>query len=569
MTDPLAARAAEVQARRRRERWLGALAAPARRRLAVAGLCLALAGWLLVPQAAAIAWVIQGVLVEGLAPGGLLPAFALLGGVLVLRALLAWAGQNAAGAASETIRRELRARLYARLLDARPRWLRRRRGGELAELMQTHTDALDGYYAGYLPTRIEVFAVPPVLLLAVFWVDWVVGLVLLLTAPLVPLFMMLVGWGAEAAGREQLGELARMSGHFADRLKGLGLIRLYGRAREELEGIRHAVEGVRVRTLRVLRIAFLSSTVLEFFASVSVAVVALYLGLTYLDMIDLRGGAPLSLGVGVFCLLLAPEFFAPLRRLAAHYHDRAGALAAAAEIEERLDALPEPAAGAAAPRARGPAPGLVVEDLALRPEGAPQRVVEALGFALAPGTRLAVVGPSGCGKTTLLEALAGWLEPEAGGVRMEPAARMGYASQQPYLFPGSIADNLRLARPDASDAELVAAAEAAQVMRFAARLPRGLDTVIGERGFGLSGGEARRVGLARLFLRDPALVLLDEPTAFLDPATEADLLAALDRFLAGRTLVMATHSTTALRLADHVLELPGGRMRARAAEVPA
>ena len=583
MTSPAAA----TDAGRRRQQWLDQLAHPVRARLRLAAACNVLAGCLLVPQAAVVAWVLQAALAGGRDPRTMVAAFAMLAALLVVRAALAWGGQEAAGEASEHIRKALRARLYRQLLDAGPVWLRARRTGALAELMSTHVDALDGYFAQYRPLRVEVVAVPLVILAAVTSADRVVGLVLLFTAPLVPFFMVLVGWGAQAASRRQLVEVARMSGHFADRLKGLGLIRVYGRAAAELDGIARVAEGVRMRTLAVLRVAFLSSAVLEFFASVSVAVVALYLGLAYLGLVDLRSSA-LTLGTGVFCLLLAPEFFAPLRRLATHYHDRANALAAAGEIEAGLEGTPDaatsdagrdglPAAtGSAAARQlpaaanvlRTPAPSaratpaLRAVGLSLRPPGARKPVLQAIGFELAAGRRMALVGPSGCGKTTLLEAIAGWLSAAAGTLQVLPAASVGHVGQQPYLFPGSIADNLRLARPGATDAELRAAADAAQVLRFADKLPQGLDTVIGERGFGLSGGEARRVGVARLFLRDPGLVLLDEPTAFLDADTESALLAALDRFLRGRTVVLATHSARVVALADGVLQLPQGRLLA-------
>ncbi|WP_312238018.1 ATP-binding cassette domain-containing protein, partial [Stenotrophomonas sp.] len=327
-------------------------------------------------------------------------------------------------------------------------------------------------------------------------------------------------------------------------------------------GVAAAAEGVRERTMKVLRIAFLSSTVLEFFASVSVAMVALYFGLSYLGLMSLHTQVP-TLGVGMFCLLLAPEFYAPLRRLAAHYHDRANALAAAAEVERLLGELPPASdaddAPAAVPRApellEQHAPPVVVRDLVLRPLGAQHDVIQQLSFQIEAGQRLALVGPSGSGKSTLLEALAGWLPPQSGSIVLRPGMEVGYAGQRPYLFHGSIADNLRLADPGATDAHLRAVAEAAQVMRFAAALPKGLDTVIGERGFGLSGGEARRIGLARLLLRDPQLLLLDEPTAFLDADTEADLLRTLAAFARGRSVVIATHSEVAMRWADTRLTL--------------
>lgn len=564
--DGLSPEAETARQRRVRTAWLADLARSARGRQRLAALCISLSGALLIGQAAAIAWLVQQVLVERVPLASGLPVLAGLAVILVLRTLLGSATQAAAGDVADAARLALRERVFARLLGHGPLWLRQRRTGELGELMLHHGDAIESYYSGFLPVRTEVVVVPLLILAAAAWVDWVVALILLFTAPLVPFFMMLVGWGAEAAGRAQLGELARMSGHFADRIKGLGLLRLYGRGDAELEGIEAAAEGVRVRTLKVLRIAFLSSTVLEFFASVSVAMVALYLGLSYLGMMSLHAAVP-TLGAGLFCLLLAPEFYAPLRRLAAHYHDRANALAAAAEVERLLQSLPDEQGlieNEVAPLAVEPAeaalPPLQAQGLVLRPLGAPQDVLQDLDLRLEPGQRLALVGPSGSGKSTLLEALAGWLPPRAGKLQLRPGVQVAYASQRPYLFHGSIADNLRLADPGASDARLRAVAEAAQVLQFAQRLPLGLDTVIGERGFGLSGGEARRIGLARLLLRDPQVLLLDEPTAFLDADTEAALLRSLAAYARGRSVVVATHSPAVIAWADRCLLLPEGRL---------
>lgn len=557
MSDSAATSVDTPELRRRRLKRLAALASGAGWADRGAAAAISAAGVLLVAQAAAIAWLLQAGFERQRPMAALWPGFLALAAVLAVRLGLQSAASLLAGRVADAARLALRGEVYRRVVAHGPLWLRRRRTGELGELLLAHADALEGYFTGYRLARVELAVVPLAILVAVACVDRVVPLILLGTAPLIPLFMMLAGWGAEAAGRAQLAELARMGGHFADRLKGLGLLRVYGRGEAELEGIAAAAEGVRQRTLKVLRIAFLSSTTLEFFASVSVAMVALYLGLGYLGMIGF-GGAD-SLGIGVFCLLLAPEFYGPLRRLAAHYHDRANALAAMAEVERLAGAADADAAPAAPARMPDPAvvsaPLLELRQVALRPPGAPVAVVREVSLALQPGQRLALVGPSGSGKSTLLEAMAGWLAPEQGRVLLRPGLKLGYAGQRPYLFHGSIADNLRLADPRASRARLHAVAEAAQVMRFAARLPDGLDTVIGERGFGLSGGEARRIALARLLLLEPDLLLLDEPTAFLDPATEAELLDALGGYARGRAVVLATHSAAAMAWADAIYRL--------------
>lgn len=518
---------------------------------------LAVNGWLLIPQCALIADALARVFVHGQTPASLSANFLLLLAAMLLRALLGWRVQRHATVLAESAIASLRRDIWRRALAHGPTWLRQRSAGELAELALGHAQALHGYYSGYCLARVEVMAVPVAIGLAVAFSDWIAAAVLLIAAPLIPVFMVLIGWGAEAAGRRQLQHMARLGGYFADRLRGLGLIRLYGRGPDELAAVATAAEGLRQSTLKVLRIAFLSSAVLEFFASLSVALIAVYFGLSYLGLLELRGG-PLQLRSGFFCLLLAPEFFMPLRRLAAHYHDRADALAAVAEIDRHLGSASS-ADAPQTPRA-SPLPGVMVSlrEVSLRPQGATQPVLRHLSFDVPIGARVAIVGPSGCGKSTLLDAMAGILSVDGGELLTASGTRIAFAPQQPFLFAGSIASNLRLANPAATMQQLRAAAGAAQVLRFADHWPQGLDSPVGERGHGLSGGEARRVALARAFLRNPQLLLLDEPTAFLDAATEHAVIAQLDLYAAGRTVVAATHSPALMRWADHILHLPDG-----------
>lgn len=349
-------------------------------------------------------------------------------------------------------------------------------------------------------------------------------------------------------------------------------LKLFGQAEAETERVRLASEQLRVRTMRVMRIAFLSSAVLEFFAALGVAGVALYVGLTFLDLLSLRG-TELTLQAGLFCLLMAPEVYQPLRLLAAHYHDRAAAKAAAQAIEEELGVLPEPASPAALVTAReeaveGPAT-LRLSAVALAdPNGRP--VLDDAELALEPGAHVAILGASGIGKSTLLEAVAG-LRPFAGDIRIDgvrPAElpepllrrRVAMLGQRPRLFAGSIADNIRLGRRGADHAAVRLAARRARVVDFADALPEGLSTRLGEDGLGLSGGEIQRISLARIYLRDPGLVLLDEPTAHLDVETEALVLDGLSEFVAERTLLVATHSHAVAARMQRVFRIAGGRL---------
>lgn len=550
---------------------LANLAGSARRGLAIAAILPLISGGLLIAQAYLLASVLHRAVVAGEDIAALGSAIFSIAALIALRLGLAALGEQAGIVAAERIKFDLRSRLAAKLSAGSLEWSASRSSGALSAAVVDQVEALDGFFARFLPASIQAAVLPLAFAAAVMPFDWVVGLLFLLTAPLIPLFMALVGWGAEAATKAQANALTRLSGHFADRLRGMTTLKLFGRAEFETRDVERASEDLRRRTLRVLRIAFLSSAVLEFFAALGVAGVALYVGLTYLGFVDLRGSS-LTLQAGLFCLLMAPEVYQPLRQLASHYHDRASAKAAIAEIEMRFAGLPE--AGAAAeqtahlPSLSGGLP-LRVEHLTIRVPDSDRVLLDDVSLEIGAGRHLALFGESGIGKSSLLETLARLRPGE--GIRIagfdlaeidEASLRAGVAfiSQRSRLFHGSIADNIRLGKPAASAAEIARAAAQACVLDFASKLPEGLDTPIGEGGVGLSGGEGHRVALARLFLRDPGLILLDEPTAHLDAATQARVLDALLDFAEGRTMIVATHSPAVAARLDEAWRLVGGKL---------
>lgn len=527
-------------------------------------------GLLLVWQA----WTLSDVLgraIEGGENAALLaPGIILILGLLLVRALLGAAGEQAGIRATEAIKAHLRLSLFTQLLAQSPRAADKPASGEASAAIVDQVEALDGYFARYLPAAFQAALLPLVFGAIILPLDWVAGLLFLATAPLIPVFMALVGWGAQIATDRQARALSHLSNRFADRLRGMLTLKLFGRETAETAGIVEASDSLRRRTLKVLRIAFLSSAVLEFFAALGVAGIALYVGLTFIDFLHLRT-SPLSLQLGLFLLLMAPEVYNPLRLLAAHYHDRATAKAGLEEIARQIGPLPAAPLPHAdiAPRL-GPAVALDLSHLTLRTPDQQRAVLVDTMLQVAAGQHIALIGPSGSGKSTLLEALVGLREAE-GGISLdgrpladwpetELRARTFLLAQKPRLVHASIADNIALARPGATRAQIEQAAERAQIAGFVAALPEGLDTVIGEDGVGLSGGQAQRVALARLFLRDAGLILLDEPTAHLDTALEDTVIKAIRRYAEGRTLIIATHSLAVAGHMDKAWRIAGSNL---------
>ena len=505
---------------------------------------------------------------------------------LLLRPLLQYLRERLCQRASWQARSELRDLLLQRLAALGP--ARRSLGADAQLASQTleQVDALDGYISRYQVQRQLVVIVPLMVLLATAWHSLLAAALLLLTAPLVPLFMILLGQSAAAASQRQFVALGRMSGRFLDLLRGMRTLRHLQALPAAQLAVEQAAEDYRSRTMRVLRMAFLSTAVLELFASIAIAMLALYLGMGLLGMLPWsQGEVPVSYQSALFILLLAPEFYAPLRQLGSDYHARAEAQAAVAEllpllklsprsaeqtsgsVEHQLDAR---SASSSAARTdvgvcRQPSEAIIAcHALTIADPGIPARL-QALDLHLAPGDRVLLQGPSGSGKSTLLHTLLGFL-PYQGEVlingqslsgvdRSDWHTQVSYLAQQPELVAGTLADNLRLAAPDASDDELIHVLREVDLWPLLQRLPLQLNTPLGERGLGLSGGQLSRLALARMLLRDTPVWLLDEPLAHLDAATAGVIGALLERLSRGRTLLLVSHETTGLEWMDRQLTL--------------
>jgi len=522
---------------------------------------------LLIVQAYLIASIVHGAIVAEQPRSALMPWFWGWLGLLGVRAWAAQARERAGFAAGARVRQEVRQALLGRILELGPA-RQSAPTGELSSTVLERVEALEGYFAGYLPQRYLAALVPLLILLVVYPLNWVAATLLLISAPLIPLFMALVGKQAAAANQRQFQSLDRMSGHFLDRLRGLPTLRLLDRSDAELAEVTQVAEGFRQRTMKVLRIAFLSSTVLEFFSAVAIAMGAVYLGMVLLGHLSFGTILAVDLRLALFILLLTPEFYLPLRQLGVFYHARAEALGAAEAIAALLATLP--------PRQEStrdckPQPLTVrFEDVWLAYDKGQRPALRGTSFQLDPGERVALVGASGAGKSTVVNLLLGFLQPDRGVIRvngealtaLDPSSwrrRLAWIAQQPVLFQASLRDNILLGRT-VDRARLAWAVEAAGVASFVQALPAGLDTPVGEQGVGLSGGQAQRVALARALLEPAALLVLDEPTASLDAENERWVLNALEALPPDCSVLLVSHRLASIRRADRVLVMDQGRV---------
>uniref|UniRef100_A0AAU2A4Z0 Thiol reductant ABC exporter subunit CydD n=1 Tax=Streptomyces sp. NBC_00093 TaxID=2975649 RepID=A0AAU2A4Z0_9ACTN len=521
--------------------------------IAVVGLGVVGAG-LVIAQAMLIAEVVVGAFQHGLSVNELRTPLLLLVAVAAGRAVVSWLTELAAHRTSAAVKSELRGRLLERSVALGPGWLSGQRTGSLVALATRGVDALDDYFSRYLPQLGLAIVVPVAVLARIVTEDWVSAAIIVGTLPLIPVFMVLIGWATQSHMDRQWRLLSRLSGHFLDVVAGLPTLKVFGRAKAQAESIRRITGEYRQATMRTLRIAFISAFALELLATLSVALVAVTIGMRLVH-------GEMDLYIGLVILILAPEAYLPLRQVGAQFHAAAEGLAAAEEIFAVLETpVPESGTGAV------PEGGLAFEGVTVRYPGRSVDAVADVSFAVEAGETVALVGPSGAGKSTLLHTLLGFVRPAEGRVFVGGAdlagldleqwrSRVAWVPQRPHLFAGSIAENVRLARPDADDTAVRRALADAGALEFVDALPEGIDAVLGEEGAGLSAGQRQRLALARAFLADRPVLLLDEPTAALDGETEAEVVAAVRRLAVGRTVLLVVHRPALLGVADRVVRL--------------
>jgi ATP-binding cassette subfamily C protein CydCD len=521
-----------------------------------------LTGFLTVAQAAALAAVIDRVFLKSATLAHVLPLLSALLIVMLMRAGLTWAGDVSAFRAAARVKTQLRQRLFDHLLQLGPAYVRGERTGELVNTAVDGIEALEAYFSQYLPQLVLAAVVPLLMLIFVFPIDLLSALILLITAPLIPFFMILIGKAADALTKRQYAELSFLSAHFLDVLQGLTTLKLLGRSRQQLDIIAQISRRFRDATLSVLRVAFLSAFALEMIATLSTAIVAVEIGLRLLY-------GTLQFEPAFFVLVLAPDFYLPLRLLGTRFHAGLSGVAAAARIFEVLE-TGNPRSEREEQEAMAQWSKIRFEKVIFAYEDE-RSALNGASFEINRGERVALVGATGAGKSTIANLLLRFIEPQHGAILIDGAPlndctpeawrrQIAWVPQLPYLFNDTIAANLRLARPAAADADVITAARRAHADEFIRNLPAGYETVIGERGARLSGGQAQRLALARAFLKDAPLLILDEATSHLDLVTEDLIQDSIDQLLVHRTALIITHRLSTAARADRIIVLDQGQV---------
>lgn len=551
-------------------RWLKDQSIISRRWVMISRLLGVVSGLLIVAQAWLLARILHRMIMENIPATALLLPFTLLVLVFVLRAWLVWLRERVGFQAGQYIRTEIRRQVLNRLQQAGPAWIQGKPAGSWATLILEQIDDMHDYYARYLPQMTLAACVPLLIVITIFPDNWAAALILLGTAPLIPLFMALVGMGAADANRRNFLALARLSGHFLDRLRGMETLRIFHRGNAETDNIRQASEDFRQRTMEVLRLAFLSSGVLEFFTSLSIALVAVYFGFSYLGELNFgHYGTGVTLMSGFLALILAPEFFQPLRDLGTFYHAKAQAIGAADSLKTFMETPLAQAERGEKILSDNEMVSLEARDLLIKsPEG--KVLAGPLNFSLRAGERVVLVGQSGSGKSSLLNTLTGFLPYDGSlsvnGVELNSLdanhwrSLLSWVGQNPQLPAATLRENVLLACPEATEAQLQLALDKAWVSEFISQFPQGINTPPGDQAGRLSVGQAQRVAVARALLMPCRLLLLDEPAASLDAHSEQRVMQALTDASTQQTTLMITHQLEDLAQWDAIWVMQDGQI---------
>lgn len=523
-----------------------------------------LSGLAIILQARTLSAILDRAFLKGATLDDVSSLLWLLFGVIGTRALLAWAAEVSAMQVAVRVKTELRQRVFEKLMALGPSYLHGERTGELTTTAVEGIEALEAYFSQYLPQVVLAALIPLLVLGAVFPIDLLSGCVLLITAPLIPFFMILIGNAAEALTRKQYAALSVLGAHFLDVLQGLTTLKIFGRSRAQIETIARVSEQFRSTTLSVLRVAFLSAFALELIATLSTAIIAVEIGLRLLS-----GG--LQFEQAIFVLVLAPDFYAPLRLLGTRFHAGLSGVAAAQRIFEILETTSQSATISSQRSAVNRAWSVVRFDDVHFAYDDQRSALNGVSFEIKAGQHAALIGPTGAGKSTVAHLLLGFNVPQRGSIYVDGVAlhiqslhawreQIAWVPQRPYLFNDTVANNILMANPTALLAEVQHAAQLAHADEFIRALPQGYDTLIGERGARLSGGQAQRIALARAFLKDAPLLILDEATSQLDVENEALIRDSIGRLLADRTALIITHRLTTTQQADRIIVLDQGRV---------
>lgn len=550
------------------QKWLRAQQEPIKKLMRVNIVLATLSSFILVAQTYFLATLLDKLIIQNVPRDELIPYFL---GLIIgfgMRAIILWAREKIGFQSGQLLRNHIRQKILDKIHLVGPATINQKPAGSWASIMLEQVENLHNFYARFLPQQSLSAIVPVVIFIAVFPLNWAAGLILMITAPLVPLFMIIVGIAAADNSQKNMDTLSRLSAQFLDRLRGLETLRLFNRTSEQTEHIENATEDFRETTMDVLKLAFLSSAVLEFFTSISIALMAVYFGFSYLGQIEFGTyNAPLTLFTGFFCLILAPEFYQPLRDLGTYYHDRAAGIGAADAIvdfleEDFLTVHQNEKTISLESAVEISAENLVV----LSTQGS--ALTKPLNFQIPANHNVALVGQSGAGKTSLINAILGFL-PYEGSLKINGQElcesnladwrkHIAWVGQNPLLLQGTIKENLLLGDVQANDEEINQALMRSQAKEFTDKL--GLHHEIKDGGLGISVGQAQRLAIARALLRKGDLLLLDEPTASLDAQSENLVLQALNEASQHQTTLMITHRIEDLKQCDQIFVMQRGEI---------